>query len=63
VGEKLAAHTRPGNVSRGVLEVMVRNSAVLQELSFLKVNLIKSLTKSVPEQKIRNIRFRVGPVD
>ena len=25
VGEKLAADTRPGNVRRGVLEVLVRN--------------------------------------
>ena len=53
----------PGNVRRGVLEVLVSNSSVLQELSFLKPKAIKTLTRLVPEQQIKGVRFRVGPID
>src|SRR6267142_778687 len=63
VGEKLAADTRPGNVRRGVLEVLVRNSVSVQELGFLKTKIVKMLTKLVPEQQIRDLRFRVGAID
>src|SRR6476659_2130089 len=60
VGEKLAADTRPGNVRRGVLEILVRNPSVSSELGFLKAKIVKTLTKIIPEQKIRDLRFRVG---
>jgi predicted nucleic acid-binding Zn ribbon protein len=63
VGEKLAGHTRPGNVRRGILEVLVRNSSVLQELSFLKAKAVKTLSRLVPEQQIKGVRFRVGAID
>jgi predicted nucleic acid-binding Zn ribbon protein len=63
VGEKLAADTRPGNVRRGILEVLVRNSASVQELSFLKTKIVKTLTILIPEQRIRDVRFRVGAID
>jgi len=63
VGKNLAADTRPGGVRRGVLEILVRNSASLHELGFIKAKIIKTLTKLVPEQKIRDLRFRVGNMD
>jgi len=63
VGQKLAGDTRPGNVNRGVLEVLVRNSVAAQELGFLKTKIVKMLTKLVPEQQIRDLRFRVGTID
>lgn len=63
VGNKLAGHTRPGNVKRGVLEVLVRNSSVLQELAFVKAKVIKHLKQALPEQQIRDVRFRVGTLD
>lgn len=63
VGQKLAADTRAGNVRRGVLEVLVRNSVAVQELGFLKVKIVKLLAKSIPEQQIRDLRFRVGTLD
>jgi predicted nucleic acid-binding Zn ribbon protein len=62
-GDRLAPHTRPGNVRRGVLQVFVRNSAVMQELTFRKRELIRRLRQRAPDQKIRDLRFRVGPVD
>ena len=63
VGDKLAAHTRPGNIRRGVLEVLVASSAIVQELSFLKAKVVKQLAQLAPDQKIRDVRFRVGPLD
>ncbi|GAF92482.1 unnamed protein product [marine sediment metagenome] len=63
LGEKLARHTRPGAVKRGVLEVLVRNSAVMQELTFQKKKLIKKLLQLLPNEKIKDIKFRVGSVD
>ncbi|MCH5375138.1 MAG: DUF721 domain-containing protein, partial [Planctomycetes bacterium] len=63
VGAELGGQTRLGNLRRGVLEVTVGNSAVMQELTFMKREILKDLKRLVPEQKIRDLRFRVGPVD
>jgi predicted nucleic acid-binding Zn ribbon protein len=63
VGDKLARDTRPGNISRGVLEVLVRNSSINQELSFLTAKIVKTLAALAPEQKIRKLKFRVGAID
>jgi predicted nucleic acid-binding Zn ribbon protein len=63
VGAQLAGHSRVGTLRRGVLQVVVRNSAVVQELTFRKAKLIKQLTELNPGQKIRDLRFQVGPLD
>lgn len=62
-GESLGQHSRAGHVKRGVLEVTVRNSAALQELTFRKKQLLKRLAELAPQRKIRDLRFRVGPID
>ena len=62
-GANLGQHSRAGNVRRGVLEVMVRNSAVLQELTFNKEQLLAHLADLLPDQKIAELRFRVGQID
>ena len=62
-GAELAKDTRAGNVRRGVLEVVVRSSSLVQELTFQKKQLIKQLKRLAPERKIRDIRFRVGSID
>jgi predicted nucleic acid-binding Zn ribbon protein len=63
VGQTLAAHTRAGAVRRGVLEVLVRNSATNQELAFQKTKIVKMLSQLIPEQRIKDLRFRVGSLD
>ena len=63
VGEKMACHCRVGNVRRGALEVTVRNSAIVQELTFINKKLVKKLQELAPDQKIREIRFRVGSIE
>ncbi len=59
-GEQLAARSQTGNIKRGVLEVFVQNSVVLQEFSFEKARLLKRLQALDCGRKIRDLRFRVG---
>ena len=58
----MAQYSRMGNIRRGVLEVMVCNSAVLQELTFQKKQLLEKIVVALPDQKIRDLRFRIGVV-
>jgi predicted nucleic acid-binding Zn ribbon protein len=62
-GEALAAQSRAGQIKRGVLEVWVTNSTLVQELSFEKARLLKKLAGLMPDEKIRDLKFRVGPID
>jgi predicted nucleic acid-binding Zn ribbon protein len=59
-GPTLAPFTRPGNVRRGALEVMVANSVLLQEITFQKAALLERLQALLPDQGIRDLRFRIG---
>jgi predicted nucleic acid-binding Zn ribbon protein len=61
-GEMLSQFTRPGAVRRGKLEVTVANSTLVQELSFQKTHLLKTLAELLPDEKIEDLRFRVGAV-
>ncbi len=61
-GEMLSQFTRPGSVRRGKLEVTVANSTLVQELTFQKTHLLKSLAELLPDEKIEDLRFRVGQV-
>jgi predicted nucleic acid-binding Zn ribbon protein len=59
----LAAKSRAGQVRRGVLEVWVQNSTLVQEFSFEKSRLLKAMAQLVPDEKIRDLKFRVGPIE
>jgi len=61
-GELLAGHTRLGPLRRGVLDVIVGNSTLLQELVFRKGDLLASLRERLPDEGIRDLRFRLGAV-
>ncbi len=63
VGPALAEQTRVASLSRGVLEVVVSGSVVLQELSFRKGQLLQGMQAQVPGDAIRDIRFRIGSLD
>jgi predicted nucleic acid-binding Zn ribbon protein len=63
VGERLAGHSRPGVVSSGKLDVLVRSSAVLQELTFAKSKILKQLKENCPNENIRDVKFRVGAME
>ncbi len=63
VGEKMGRFTRAGAIRRGVLEVLVANSALMQELTFQKADLLAKLQANLPDEKIKNLRFRVGVIE
>lgn len=62
-GKALAKVTRPGNIRRGVLEVFVANSTLLQELGFQKIQLLERIREQLADDSVRNLRFRVGPIE
>jgi predicted nucleic acid-binding Zn ribbon protein len=62
VGEALAKFTHPIRLRRCVLEVTVANSMTIQELTFQKQQILKQLQTTLPDAKIRDLRFRVGSI-
>lgn len=60
IGPELSAETRAGLVRKGVLEVFVASSTLLQELTFRKRELLDKLSAKLPDRKIRDLKFRVG---
>ncbi|MGD9635111.1 MAG: DUF721 domain-containing protein [Pirellulales bacterium] len=59
---ELAAASRPRKLSRGTLEVTVTNSTIMQEFTFHKHQILAELGRTLPDAKIRNLRFRVGQI-
>ncbi len=62
VGEVLAGQTRVGGVRRGVCEITVENSALLQQISFQQRDFLRQIQAKKPHFAIQNFRFRVGPI-
>jgi predicted nucleic acid-binding Zn ribbon protein len=62
-GELIATHTRVGTVKRGALEVIVANSVLSQEITFQKHAILGHLTRLLPQERITNLRLRVGPIE
>jgi len=59
-GEKIASMTKVICLQRGVFEVGVANSALLAELnSFHRLTLLPKLQAKYPEQKIRDLKFKL----
>jgi predicted nucleic acid-binding Zn ribbon protein len=50
----------PTQLRRGKLQIAVRHSAWLQELSFHKQALLGRLREALPAENITDLRFRVG---
>ena len=55
----LKASSQPGLVRRGVLEVFVSHSALVQELGFQKREVLMRLTELLPAAGITDIRCRL----
>jgi hypothetical protein len=62
-GETLAKFSRPGKLKRGLLEVWVANSTMMQELGFEKGRILAAIQRELPEAKIRDLRFKVGQIN
>jgi len=59
----MASDSKPAKIRRGVLEVAVRNSIVLQELTFRKRELLSKLESIYSGDAILDLRFRVRNLD
>jgi predicted nucleic acid-binding Zn ribbon protein len=62
-GSLAAEYTRVGAVRRGKLEVIVANSTLVQELGFQKPTILEALARLLPDEGIKDLRFRVGVID
>ena len=57
----LVASSQPGLVRRGVLEVFVTHSALVQEMGFHKRQTVSRLAELLPGEGITDIRCRLIP--
>ena len=59
-GAEVARHTRVGGISRGTLQVLVANPALLAELNgFHKAAILLALQQTRPEYKVKNLKFKL----
>ena len=59
---KYSGKTKVGRIRSGVLEVHVASSAVMNQLSFQKKQLLSAIQQQLPQNKIKDIRFKLGNV-
>lgn len=62
VPASIAGLSRPGKIVRGTLEVVVDNSAALQELTFIKQQVLQKLNDRLEGKEVRGLRIRVAPL-
>lgn len=62
VGAQIAAHSQPGNLRRGILEIHVTHSVFKQELQYQQKQILARLGEEAPDLSIRGLRFRVGTI-
>ncbi len=62
-GEELTRMTQVSALRRGVFEVLVANSLLMQELTFRKEQLLASLQKALPEAGVKQLKFKIGRID
>ena len=60
VGDEVAAHARPARWQGNVLIVRVEHPTWIQELGFLKPQMMERLRGELPKAHINDIRFEVG---
>ena len=62
-GPLAAKYTAVGSLRRGTLEVIVANSTLMQELTFQKPTLMETLSRTLPDEGIEKLRFRLGTIE
>jgi len=63
VGPSLAQHTSPAGWRGATLVINVEHSAWMQELQFMKRDLIAKINKSCPNTKLKDIKFQIGRIE
>ncbi|WDN89730.1 hypothetical protein BuS5_02698 [Desulfosarcina sp. BuS5] len=62
VGEVIAKDSKPAAFRKKILIVHVSDSAWIQQLQFLKKDIIKSINDFFGKRLVEDINFRIGPV-
>ena len=62
VGSRIATQTSPDRLQKGSLFVKVSNSAWMQQLHFLKEEMIEKINRQMGDQSVKNIFFSIGEV-
>lgn len=59
VGSDLARVVTVGKLNRGVLKIFADDSVTIQELTFQKRSILKSIQSRMPDAKVTDLRFAV----
>lgn len=62
VAGRFASVTAYSALRRGVLEITVSDTIYIQELMFVKADLLAKIREAYPAAKFKDLRFRVGSV-
>lgn len=62
VGEAIARQAQPQQIRAMVLWVTVSNSTWMQQLEFMKRQIVERINERIGETVIRDIRFRIGEI-
>ena len=62
VGPVISEQTKPAAMKENLLLVHVADSAWLQELQYVKADMIQSINQTVGEAVVEDIKFKIGPV-
>lgn len=62
-GDEFARMTQVSALRRGVLEVLVANSLLMQELTFRKEQLLSDLQAALPDAGVKQLKFKVGRIE
>ncbi len=60
IGSHLSLQTNPGRIKRGVLHIKVSNSVVLNELYFLKKELLLKVNSELGRGIVKDIKFEIS---
>ena len=63
VGEAIARQARPQKINNMVLWIVVSSSTWMQQLEFMKKQIVNRLNEHIGEVVIKDIRFRIGEIN
>ena len=63
VGPAIAENTRPEAIKGKLLLVHVSSAPWMQQLQFLKPELIEKLNETIGKEVVGDIRFKIGPMN
>lgn len=63
VGDAIGANTRPAAFKGELLIVNTTSSAWLQQLRFLKKDILARINQALGDGRVKDIKFKVGPLE